>query len=319
MNTQRLIDPRHTCVLAMLCVAATLRVTRLADAQQEVGADVVARIADALPATAPAPAQQPRHVLIYSRTLGFRHSSIPTGAKALQMLGQRTRAFTAVHSEDPTMFEADKLNSFDAVIMLNTTGECLAESNEASHAEGPDANCRQENLRQFISNGKGLVGIHSATDTMYSSKLYGDMIGGWFTGHPWHTEVPLKVDAPNHPLTAMFDAAKGYVVRDEIYQFAPRGADASFSGYQPYSREKLRVLLSLDTSRFDVSAGARTDGDYAISWIHPSGQGRVFYSSLGHNDYIFWNAVILQHYLAGIQYALGDLPADASPSVASTQ
>jgi type 1 glutamine amidotransferase len=252
-------------------------------------------------------------VLIYSRTWGFRHDSIPAGAKALQMLGERTRAFTALHSEDGAMFEADKLNQFDAVIMLNTTGEALASSKEEADNPGEEVERRRENLRQFVSGGKGLLGIHAATDTMYGSKAYGDMIGGWFTGHPWHTEVPLKIDAPNHPLTTMFDAEAGFVVRDEIYQFAPRGDGASFNGYQPYSREKLRVLTSLDTEKFDVSAGARDDNDYAISWIQNYDEGRVFYSVLGHNQHIFWDPVVLRHYLAGIQFVLGDLPADATP------
>ena len=136
----------------------------------------------------------------------------------------------------------------------------------------------KKTCNSFVASGKGLLGIHSATDTMYSSKNYGDMIGGWFTGHPWHTDVPLKVDSPHHPLTTMFDADQGYVIRDEIYQFAPRGSGASFDGYQPYSREALRVLLSLNTDKFDVSAGARTDGDYAISWIRDYENGSVCFT-----------------------------------------
>ncbi len=283
-----------------------------ARADLEVAPDVTAKIADALPDAAPAQPARPRHLLVYSRTWGFRHSSIPAGAKAIQMLGERTRAFTAVHSEDGAMFDAEQLDQFDAVIMLNTTGEALASTQDEANSPTEVVNRRKDNLARFVRQGKGLLGIHSATDTMYSSKEYGDLIGGWFTGHPWHTEVPLKVDSPHHPLTAMFDAEQGFVVRDEIYQFAPRGSGASFGGYQPYSREKLRVLLSLDTRKFDVSAGARDDHDYAISWIHPVGEGRVFYSVLGHNDYIFWNPTVLQHYLAGIQYVLGDLAADDS-------
>ncbi len=312
MHFDLLTNLRTVLKLVLSCVAISALLPQPLNAQLDVGADVIAQIADALPDAAPAQPATPRHVLVYSRTLGFRHASIPAGVKAMQMLGEKTRAFTAVHSEDPTMFDHDSLSKFDAVIMLNTTGECLATSNEDANDE--DAQRRKENLRQFVASGKGLLGIHSATDTMYSSKMYGDMIGGWFTGHPWHTVVPLKIDSPHHPLTAMFDADQGFEVRDEIYQFAPRGSGASFDGYQPYSRNALRVLMSLNTDKFDVSAGARNDGDYAISWIREYEQGRVFYTVLGHNDYIFWNPVILKHYLAGIQYVLGDLPADARPS-----
>ena len=281
----------------------------------DVGADVVAKIAESLPTEAPGKPAQPRHLLIFSRTQGFRHGSIPTGGKAITMLGEKTRAFTAVHTEDPSFFDANKLSQFDAVFMLNTTGECLAD-NPADTSDTAKAvtEQRKKNLLEFVASGKGLVGCHSATDTMYSSKEYGDLVGGWFKNHPWHTDVTIKIDAPEHPLTAMFDARQGFQIKDEIYQFAQRGTGDTFAGYQPYSRERLRVLMSLDNDRFDVSAGERPDKDYAISWIHEQGKGRVFYTVLGHNDFIFWHPMVLKHYLAGIQYALGDLPADATPS-----
>ncbi|MCA9199210.1 MAG: ThuA domain-containing protein [Planctomycetales bacterium] len=281
---------------------------------QDVSADVIAKISDALPDKTYADPQKDRHVLIYSKTLGFRHGSIPTGAKAFQMMGEKTRAFTAVHSEDPAMFDQDKLDQFDAIVMLNVTGDCLAPKNgELSDEEKATLETRKANLESFVKSGKGILGVHSATDAFYSWKTYGDMMGGWFTGHPWHTDVPLKIDAPNHPLTQMFDAENGFDIKDEIYQFAPRG-QASFDGYQPYNRDKLKVLLSLNTAKFDVSAGARNDADYAISWCREFGDGRVFYSVLGHNDFIFFNPTVLKHYLAGMQYVLGDLKADASPS-----
>lgn len=288
---------------------------------QEVTPEVIANIAEALPDAAPAPPKQPRTVLVYSKTLGFRHASIPTGAKAMQLLGERTRTFTAVHSEDPVMFDREHLDEFDAVLMLNTTGDCLApRRGELSAEEAATLAQREENLHDFVAGGKGLAGIHSATDTFYNWKAYGDMIGGWFTGHPWHMLVPIKVDSPGHPLTTMFNADRGFEVTDEIYQFAPRKKSASYDGYQPYSRDKLRILLSLDQVKFDVSKGRRADEDYAVSWVREYEKGRVFYCSLGHRDEIYWNATVLKHYLAGIQFALGDLPADATPSgVAATQ
>ena len=190
----------------------------------DVGADVVAKIAESLPTEAPGKPAKPRHLLIFSRTQGFRHGSIPTGGKAITMLGEKTRAFTAVHIEDPSFFDANKLSQFDAVFMLNTTGECLAD-NPADTSDTAKAvtEQRKKNLLEFVASGKGLVGCHSATDTMYSSKEYGDLVGGWFKNHPWHTDVTIKIDAPEHPLTAMFDARQGFQIKDEIYQFAQRG------------------------------------------------------------------------------------------------
>ena len=125
----------------------------------------------------------------------------------------------------------------------------------------------------------------------------------------------MKIDDPASPINAVFKG-QGFDIKDEIYVFRP-----------PYSREKLHVLLSIDYDKskevqktvakmlLDKKAKPRADDDYAISWIHQYGQGRVFYCSLGHVHETYWNPAILAHYLAGVQYALGDLPADATPSV----
>lgn len=255
-------------LLSLLAVVALAVNASAQDDKRKVPLESIAKIAEALPDSAPVKPKEVRFLLVYSKTLGFRHSSIETGAQALRMLGEKTRAFTVVHSEDPAMFDSDNLSKFDGVLMLNTTGDCLApKSGDLSTAERETLERRKENLREFVASGKGLSGTHSSTDTFYSWKVYGDMIGGWFTGHPWHQLVPIKIDAPGHPLTSMFDVSKGFEVTDEIYQFAPRGANQSYDGYQPYSRDKLKVLLSLDNVKFDVSKGQRKDGDYAISWI----------------------------------------------------
>jgi len=166
----------------------------------------------------------------------------------------------------------------------------------------------ERSLLEFIRGGGGFVGIHAATDTLKDWPEYLEMIGGVFAGHPWTADktVAIKLDEPSHPLNAAF-GGKGFTVKDEIYQI--KG---------PYSRDKLRVLLSLDVAdgkeRVSGIPGSRADHDYAVSWIRRYGRGRVFYCSLGHNPEIYWNRAILGHYLAGIQFALGDLEADARPS-----
>ena len=114
----------------------------------------------------------------------------------------------------------------------------------------------------------------------------------------------MKLDDPSHPLVKVF-GGKGFYMKDEMYKMK-----------EPYSREKLRVLLSFDLSRMNEKADkdGRADHDNPIAWIQEVGKGRVFYCSFGHMDYIFWNKELLQFYLDGIQYALGDLKADATPS-----
>ncbi len=190
---------------ACLCLLLCLFSSQLF-ADFPVKQETVAKITAALPDSAPATPKTSRHILIYSKTSGFRHGSIPTGVKAMQMLGAKTRAFSAVHSEDRNMFYDETLAQFDAVIMLNTTGDCLAgKKNGLTDADKLTLEQRKKNLHDFVTGGKGMLGIHSATDTFYSWKAYGDMMGGWFTGHPWHQNVPLKIDSPDHPLTSMFD------------------------------------------------------------------------------------------------------------------
>jgi hypothetical protein len=149
------------------------------------------------------------------------------------------------------------------------------------------------------------VGVHAATDCFYQWPAYGALIGGYFNGHPWQTdEVAIRNEAPGHPLTAMF-GREPFRVTDEIYQFKA-----------PYTRARLRVLLSLDPARTDMNKPGiqRHDSDFAVSWIRNYGRGRVFYCSLGHRHEVFWNPLVLRHYLAGVQFALGDLPANAVPS-----
>jgi type 1 glutamine amidotransferase len=263
---------------------------------QEVKPEVVEKIKEALPKAAPAVAKMGRKVLIFTRTKGFRHGSIPTAAKSLAMLGEATGAYESVHSEDPSMFEPDTLKQFDAVFMVNTTGECLDEGDKEKHER------LKQSLVDFVKSGKGICGTHSATDTYKNWKEYNDMMGGAFNGHPWHQEVPIRLLDKDHPLNKVF-AGEGFTVTDEIYQFRDDTAN-------PAER---RMLLTLDPEWEGLSKGKRKDGLFAVSWIGKYGDGRTFYCSLGHRDEIYYNPAVLEHYLAGFQYALGDLEADASP------
>ena len=141
---------------------------------------------------------------------------------------------------------------------------------------------------------------------------FNKMIGGYFKFH-WvnGTHIPVKVDDPKSPLTVMF-GGKGFEVVDETYTFAQ----------DSFSRTNVHVLTSVDydampqaTKDMEPVATARTDGDYALSWIRREGKGRVFYEASGHDESIYAMKNMDQHYLALMQYAMGDLAADDSPSV----
>ena len=232
-----------------------------------------------------------KRVLVFNFCKGFVHGSIPWGAKAIEIMGEKTGAYETVVTDDAEYFRPNRIREFDTIVMNSTTGTLFT-----------DEELRKSFL-DFVRSGGGLVGIHAATDCFYDWREYGEMIGGYFNAHPWHEDVGVKIDDPDHPLNAAF-GGQGFIVKDEIYQFKA-----------PYSRDRQRVILSLDINRTNMNKNSirRTDNDFAVSWLRNEGDGRVFYCSLGHRNEIFWNAPVLQHYLDGIQYALGDLPADATP------
>lgn len=277
----------------------------------------VAAIEAALPQTAIVAPQAVRRVLIFSATAGFRHGSIPTGKLALTKLGAASGAYEAVVSDDPANFETEALKDFDAVLLLSPTQDFFMPShkqrNDFSKEDWAWLQARHnrlvDNLLAYVEQGGGLVGIHSATDSCYKHKAYGEAMGAYFSGHPWtaNMNVTIVVEDGEHAIIKpVFEGMKDFRIKDEIYQFRP----------EPYSRDKLRVLLHLDLDRSDTpkQAPGREDGDYAVCWVQSVGKGRVFYTSLGHNHEIYFNPLMLKHYLAGIQFATGDLKADTTPS-----
>lgn len=258
-----------------------------------------------------------RRVLVFSATAGYRHSSIPTGKLALEKLGPASGAYKAVVSDDPTNFEPEALQGFDAVVLLSPTQDFFMPSSKRradfSKEDWEWLQARHnrlvDNLIDYVEAGGGLVGIHAATDSCYGHKGYGNAMGGYFAGHPWTANMDVTIvveDGEHEIIKPVFEGMKDFRIKDEIYQFRP----------EPYSRENLRVLLHLDPERSDTprKAPARTDGDYAVCWVQSVGEGRVFYTSLGHREDVYTNPLMLKHYLAGIQFATGDLKADTTPS-----
>ena len=268
-------------------------------------------VADKIGAAAPAAARvkpaRKRALLVFTLTRGFHHDSIPCAARAIELMGNKTQAYRTVVSDDIAMFEPDKIRQFDAVVLDNVTGELFLPPDVDKLPAGKQKEARErdealkESFADFVRNGGGLVGIHAATDAFYQWPEFGEMMGGYFAGHPWNGKVGVALDDPGHPLCAAFQG-KGFEIRDEIYQFR-----------EPYSRESLHVLLKLDRAGTSEK-GDRPDNDYALSWIKTYGKGRVFYCAFGHYDEVFQDPAILRFCLDGIQFALGDLAVDARPS-----
>jgi type 1 glutamine amidotransferase len=289
MNTRS-----FTAIIPVAILAIVIGASNAQKNKKQVNAE---KIAAGVPKSAPAKPTKPRKVLVFSKTAGFRHGSIPTGVEAMKQMGKSTGAFEVTATEDDSFFEPEKLKDFDAVLFLNTTGEVF-KSKEAGREER-----LKKSLVDFVKSGKGLIGTHSATDTYKKWKDFNDMMGGAFAGHPWHTKIRVKNLEPGHPLNAAF-AGKDFEIADEIYQFRKDTASA----------DERRMLLSLSGEIVDKGKGnTGKEGLYPIAWLDKYGDGRIFYCSLGHRDEIYWNPVILKHYLAGIQYALGDLDAEDEP------
>jgi type 1 glutamine amidotransferase len=198
-----------------------------------------------------------------------------------------------VGKENIGRINKETLKNFDVVLFFTTGSK--------RNGQSPLTDAELADLMDWVKAGGAFAGTHCATDTLYDTP-YGDLVGGYFDGHPWHQKIKIKVDDPKHAAATGF--TDGSEITDEIYQFTDN----------PYSREKLHVILSVDNSSIDVSKGKRKDQDYAISWCQQYGKGRSFYTSLGHRREVWKDERFQQHLLGGLKWATGQAQGDATPS-----
>jgi uncharacterized protein len=302
--------------LIPLGLAAVLGITIAQDAGKKTAKpEHIEKVKAAMTFEAPAKPKKVHNLLVFSRTNGFRHSSIELGVKAMELMGDATKVFKTTATEDESAFEKDSLAQYDGIIFVNTTGEVFRPkdwpTDEVQKKTSQEREARlKQNLVDFVKNGGGLIGFHSATDTYANWDEYKAMMGGTFGGHPWHEEIGVKNVDPENSLNKIF-GGKDFRITDEIYQWKPGS----------FSSDNHRVLLAMDnkTSNMDKKDKQGKDSTNGINAVYPItvmrqyGKGRVFYCSLGHREEIYWNPSILQHYLAGIQFAVGDLEANTAP------
>jgi len=223
-----------------------------------------------------------------AHSAGFQHDVVrrpspdrlSVAEQAVADLGQDPHGFEVAHLYTRGDVEAvtpAALATFDAVLFF-TTG-ILPFTAEA----------RRE-LFALLRAGRGLVGVHSATDTWYDVPEYVECIGGSFNGHPWHQRVRIVVEDPAHPSTRHLGPA--FEMTDEIYQF------------RDWTRENVHVLLRLDPGSVDITRGARADRDYALAWHRHCGRGRVFHTALGHRAEVWADARFRRHLAEGIRWAM---------------
>jgi len=266
------------------------------------------RIKQAIPTEPLIEPRKARRLLIFDLNVGYGgHGSIPTANQAFTLMGQKTGAFETTISRDPNVFEPASLRRFDAVFFNNTVGNLFTDP------------ALRQSLVEFIYRGGGLMGVHgtSVAFTRWPGAHedwpeFGIMLGARGANHYESDEhVFIKLDDPDHPVNQPF-GGRDFDYRDEFFRV-----------HEPYSRDRVRVLLSIDTDKTTLQGRPRgnchrDDGDYALAWVRQYGRGRIFYTTFAHNPYVFWDPQMLPFYLAATQFALGDLPAPTTPSAKLT-
>ncbi|SEW23730.1 ThuA domain-containing protein [Chitinophaga arvensicola] len=213
-------------------------------------------------------------ILVFSKTSGFRHSSIPNGIKAIQKLGQEN-GFDVDTTENAAKFNEDTLAQYSAVIFLNTTGDVLNNYQEAD-------------FERYIQAGGGYVGVHAAADTEYEWGWYNHLAGAWFQNHPPGVHKAI-VDVVEKSFPATEGLPEKWEHTDEWYNY--KDVDTTTT-----------VLLKLDEKSYE---GGTMKGNHPISWYHDYDGGRAFYTGLGHTEESYTDSLFLKHLAGGIKYAIG--------------
>lgn len=212
-------------------------------------------------------------ILIFSKTNGYRHGSIPAGIAAIKKLGAEN-GFDVDATEDSTAFNKKNLKKYKAIVFLSSTGKVF----------GP---AEEEALKEYIHNGGGYVGIHAASDCEYDWPWYGELVGAYFKSHPKQQQAKLIVVNKDHPSTrSLPDTWERF---DEWY---------NFKNLNP----KVTVLIKIDESSY---TGGENGENHPMAWYHEYDGGRAFYTELGHTDESFSDPAYLKHILGGIEYAIG--------------
>ena len=257
-----------------------------------------AQIDAAIPRQATAKPARPRKLLVTDIQMYSGHSTIPHGSYMIELMAKYTGAFEPTFSNDQAMLKYPKIKEFDAVFFNNVCGMV--------HND-PDV---REGILRFVREGGGLGGNHAVTYANLNWPEFADMMGGWAGQHRVEEQV-LKIDDPASPLMKAF-GSEPFTHTDEFYIFPPSS---------PYSREKQRVLMSIDVEKSDRGFGGRfselstrPDQDYGVAWVKGYGKGRTYFTPLGHTTIMYTDKRWTAHLLAAIQYLLGDITVDETPS-----
>jgi type 1 glutamine amidotransferase len=216
-------------------------------------------------------------VLVFSRTTGFRHDSIPDGIAAIQKLGQEN-GFAVDATEDATLFTDQNLANYRAVVFLSSTGDPL------------DQPAEKEAFQRYVERGGGFAGVHAAADSGYTWPWYGGLVGAYFRSHP--AQQDATVDVPGQGAPSSRGLPRRWTRFDEWYNYQTNPRDAG-----------VRVLATLDERSYDVGPDAM--GDHPITWCHRYDGGRAWYTGMGHTKESYTEPLFLKQLLGGIEMAAG--------------
>ncbi|MEV4756478.1 ThuA domain-containing protein [Micromonospora sp. NPDC049559] len=247
----------------------------------------LAVLACTTPATPASAADAPYDVLVFSKTAGFRHDSIPNGIQAIRELGAANN-FTVTATEDAAAFTTANLAQYEAVVFLSTTGDVLNATQQSA-------------FESYIRGGGGYVGVHAAADTEYDWPFYGELVGAWFSSHPAIQQANIKVEDRGHAATAHLPQT--WTRTDEWYN------------YRTNPRSTAHVLATLDESSY---SGGGMGADHPHAWCKAYAGGRSFYTGSGHTQQSYTEAAFRAHLLGGIRYASGRSKADCRPETGYT-
>lgn len=216
---------------------------------------------------------QTNKILIFSKTVGFHHQSIPEGIAAIRQLGEKHK-FKVDTTTNALKFNIQNLKNYTAIVFLNTTGDVLNDD-------------EQKAFENYIKTGGGFVGIHAAADTEYDWPWYGKMVGAYFISHPKIQDAELTV--VNRKTIATKHLPETWKTKDEWYNFKEINPD-------------IHILLNIEEHSY---TGGINGKNHPMAWYHNFEGGRVFYTGLGHVKESYKDPLYLKHLLGGLQYAMG--------------
>jgi uncharacterized protein len=222
--------------------------------------------------------ENPAHILVFSKTAGFRHASLSSGIKMLFDLNN-TQNWVVTATEDAAVFSDDILSTFDVIVFLNPSGDGLNADQQAA-------------FERFMKKGKGMVGIHSAADFEYDWPFYGKLIGAYFKNHPPSQTATVIIENHDHPAMEPFKGMKSYTTFDEWYTFRAN------------PRPNVNVLATLDESsikKYDNDDWRM--GDHPLIWYQEIDGMRSFYTGFGHTHEAFQDDKIIEHIKNAINWA----------------